>query len=117
MIRKCILFLAAALLLANCSALGTAHGPVAATGSPVAWDGLGSTPDDEDAQAVEPAPRKSARAKRQLSAAQKDIRPGDTWQEQQAADLEDEKRLRRKLMICTNCAVESAREDTGAVRR
>jgi hypothetical protein len=117
MIAKCILFLAAALLLANCSALGTAHGPVAATGSPVAWDGLGSTPDDGDTQAVESAPRKPARAKRQVSAAQKDIRPGDTWQEQQAADLEDEKRLRRKLMICTNCAVESAREDTGAVRR
>ena len=41
MIPKCILFLAAGLLLANCSALGSAHGPVAATGSPVAWDGLG----------------------------------------------------------------------------
>jgi hypothetical protein len=116
MISKCILFLAAGLLLANCSALGSAHGPVAATGGPVAWDGLGSTP-DEDAKADEPAPRKPARAKKQVSAGQKDIRPGDTWQEQQAADLEDEKRLRRKLMICTNCAVESAREDTGAVKR
>jgi hypothetical protein len=117
MISKCILFLAAGLLLANCSAIGSARGPVAATGSLPAWDGLGSTPDDDDTQAVEPAPRKTARAKKQVSAAQKDIRPGDTWQEQQAADLEDEKRLRRKLMICTNCAVESAREDTGAVRR
>jgi hypothetical protein len=37
----------------------------------------------------------------------------DRWEQQQAADQDDEVRLKRKLMICRSClAGESARDDT-----
>ena len=45
MISKSIAFLVAALMLANCCALG--NGCVPAAGSPVAWDGLGAAPTDD----------------------------------------------------------------------
>src|SRR6266404_2252681 len=62
MISKCIAFLVAALMLANCCALG--NGCVPAAGSPVAWDGLGSAPRD-DTQPLELRPKQHARAKRE----------------------------------------------------
>jgi hypothetical protein len=41
-------------------------------------------------------------------------RRGDSWEQQQAADQEDEMRLKRKLMICRNCGTESSRDDAAA---
>jgi hypothetical protein len=108
MISKSILFLFAALMLANCCAVGTNCAP--ASGAPVAWDGLDSAPTDNE-QPVEPAPppRKQARAKRELgplnatTAEQTKVQSKDQWEQGQAADRDDEARLNRKLKICGTC--------------
>ena len=110
MIAKCILFLSAALMLANCCALGNGCAPTSAV--PAAWDGLGSAPAD-DMQAVEaPPPRKQARAKREIILGPLDgtatdqtsrSRSRDPWEKEQAADQDDEARLKRTLKICSAC--------------
>jgi len=117
MIAKCIAFLAAALMLANCCALGSGCAPAA--GSPVAWDGLGPAPTD-DAQPLEIRP-KPMRVKREIvvgplnaaaSEQTRSVEPKGQWEQQQAADQDDEARLKRKLMICRSCLPgESARDD------
>ena len=124
MISKCIAFLVAALMLADCCALGNVCAPE--SGAPIAWDGLGSGP-TSDTQPVEPQPKKHARAKREiivdpLDAAateqNKKIQPKDQWEQEQAADRDDEMRLKRKLMICRNClSGESARDDATSSSR
>src|SRR5467141_1507484 len=118
MISKCIAFLVAALMLANCCALG--NGCVPAAGSPVAWDGLDAAPTD-DTQPLELRPKQHARAKREIILGPLDaagvepnskVQPKDSWEQQQAADQADEARLKRKLMICRAClAGASARDD------
>ena len=110
MIAKCILFLSAALMLANCCALGNGCAPASAV--PAAWDGLGSAPAD-DTQALEPPPpRKQARVKREiilgpLDAAADDqggkVRPKAQWEKDQTADRDDDARLKRTLKICSAC--------------
>jgi len=119
MILKCIAFLAAALMLTNCCASGNGCAPVA--GSPVAWDGLGTVPTDD---IQPPETKKPARAKRlgQLDAApdgrNNKFQPTDQWEQQQAADQDDEARLKRKLVICRNCAVgETARDNEAGANR
>jgi hypothetical protein len=125
MISKCIAFLVAALMLANCCALGNGCAPE--SGAPIAWDGLGSAPTD-DTQSVEPPPKKHVRARREIIVGPLDaaetvqnnkVQPKDQWEQQQAADQDDEARLKRKLMICRTClATESARDDAaGSVGR
>jgi hypothetical protein len=125
MISKCIAFLVAGLMLANCCALGISCAPQ--SGAPIAWDGLGPAPTD-DTQPLEPAPTKPARAKREIivgpvgaAAAEPDrkLQPKGSWEQQQAADQDDEARLKRKLVICRACLPsEPARDDaTGSVSR
>ena len=124
MISKCIAFLVAALMLADCCALGNGCAPE--SGAPIAWDGLGSAP-TSDTQPVEPQPKKHARAKREIIVGPLDaaateqnneVQPKNQWQQEQAADRDDEMRLRRKLMICRNCqAGESARDDATSSTR
>ena len=124
MISKCIAFLVAALMLADCCALGSGCAPE--SGAPIAWDGLGSGP-ISDTQPVEPQPKKDARAKRAiivgpLAAAATEqnnkVQPKDQWQQEQAADQDDEMRLKRKLMICSYClSGESARDDATSSTR
>jgi hypothetical protein len=122
MFSKCIAFLAVALLLANCCALGNGCAPAA--GAPIAWDGLGTPPAD-DQQPTELRPGKPARAKREIIigpldaavAGQNSRTPSKdkSWEAQQAADQDDEAKLKRKLMICQNCRTgESARDDATA---
>jgi hypothetical protein len=115
MISKCIAFLVAALMLANCCALGNGCAPE--SGTPAAWDGLGVAP-TEDAQSVEPQPREHVRARRAIvvgpldaaAAEQTDrVQSKDQWEQKQAADQDDEMRLKRKLVICSTCASEIAR--------
>jgi hypothetical protein len=124
MISKCIAFLVAAPMLANCCAFGSGCAPAA--GSPVAWDGLGSAP-TEDTQPLELRPKQHPRAKREIIVGPLDAaagepnskaRPEDSWEQQQAADQADEVRLKRKLKICSTClAGESAPDDaTGGSR-
>lgn len=111
MIAKCILFLFAALMLANCCALGNGCAPTSAV--PAGWDGLGAAPAD-DTQAVEaPPPRKQARAKREIILGPLDApaaadqtgrsRPKEQWEKDQAADQDDDARLKRTLKICSAC--------------
>lgn len=122
MISKCIAFLVAGLILANCCALGIGCAPQ--SGAPIAWDGLGPAPTD-DTQPLEPGPTKPARAKREIivgaAAAEPNskLQPKDSWEQQQAADQDDEARLKRKLVICRACLPsEPARDDTtGSVSR
>lgn len=124
MISKCIAFLVAALMLAGCCALGNGCAPE--TGTPTAWDGLGSAPAD-DTQPVEPQPKKHVRAKREFIAGPLDaaatertnkVRPRDQWEQEQAAEQDDEIRLKRKLVICRTClAGESARGDATSSSR
>ena len=121
MISKCIAFLVAALMLANCCALG--NGCTPAAGSPVAWDGLGAASTDET-QPLELRPKQHARAKREIilgpldaaaAEANSKVQPKDSWEQQQAVDQADEARLKRKLMICRNClADESVRDDAAS---
>jgi len=124
MISKCIAFLVAALMLADCCALGNGCAPE--SGAPIAWDGLGSGP-TSDTQPVEPQPKKHARAKREIIVGPLDaaateqnnkVQPKNQWEQEQAADRDDEMRLKRKLMICRNCqAGESARDDATSSTR
>jgi hypothetical protein len=125
MISKCIAFLVAALMLADCCALGNGCAPE--SGAPIAWDGLGSAP-ASDTQPVEPQPKKHARAKREIivgpvgaAAAEPDrkLQPKGSWEQQQMADQDDEAKLKRKLVICRACLPnEPARDDaTGSVSR
>jgi hypothetical protein len=112
-------------MLAGCCAL--VNGCAPESGAPIAWDGLGSAPTD-DTQAVEPRPKKYVRAKREIIVGPLDtaatvqntkVQPKDQWEREQAADQDDELRLKRKLMICRNClAPVSARDDAaGSVSR
>jgi hypothetical protein len=121
MISNCIAFLVAALMLANCCALENGCAPE--SGAPIAWDGLGSFPTD-DTQPVEPRPKKYARAKREIivgplgaaaTVQNGKVQPKDQWEQEQAADQDDEARLKRKLMICRTClAGESVRDDAAS---
>src|ERR1700692_3263986 len=110
MIAKCSLFLFAALMLANCCALGNGCAPASGV-PPPAWDGLGSAPSD-DTQPVEPPPGKHARANREIIIGPLDAAAAeptnkaqakDRWEQEQAADQDDETRLKRKLKICSTC--------------
>ncbi len=125
MISRCIGFLVAALMLANCCAVGNGCAPE--SGAPIAWDGLGPAPTD-DTHPREPQPKKPKRAKREiivgpLNAAAAEpiskVLPKDSWEQQRAADQADEVRLKRKLVICRTClAGESAHDDaTSSVSR
>jgi hypothetical protein len=129
MILKCIALLAAALMLAGCCVSGIGCSPMAGSsvaGSPVAWDGLGTVPTEtEDAQP--PEPRKPARTKREIIVGPLDaapagrnnkVQPADQWAQQQAADKDEEARLKRQLVICRGCAAgETARDDTASANR
>jgi type IV secretory pathway VirB10-like protein len=129
MISRCIAFLAAALLLANCCGLGTGCAPAANT--PLAWDGLGSAATEDDRpvelqpkKPVEVQPKKHARTNREIVAGpaqtaatepNRKLQPKDDWREQEAVDLADETRLKRKLIICRDCVGgDSARGETVA---
>jgi hypothetical protein len=122
MILKCIALLAAALMLTGCCVSGIGCAPVA--GSPVAWDGFATVP-TEDAQPSEP--RKPARAKREMIVGPLDaapagrdnkVQPTDQWEQQQAADKDEEARLKRQLVICRGCAAgETARNDAASANR
>jgi hypothetical protein len=117
MISKCIVFLFAALMLANCCSLGTDCAPVSGaslsgppvSGTPAGWDGLGSALTDDT---VAPPPKKQARAKREIIPGALDaaaaeptskFQSKDQWDKAQVADQDEETRLKRTLKICSNC--------------
>jgi hypothetical protein len=113
MMVRCALLLVAALSLAGCCLSGTAcYGPTAAGGAP-AWDGLGAAPTDDDPQAAEASPPKKLARARPNRAGSVDaasassnpyLRGDDSFEQQEAADRADEARLKRKMIICRDCA-------------
>jgi hypothetical protein len=120
MITKCIAFLVAALVLANCCASGSGCAPLGE--SPVALDdGLGAAPPEEEAQPSESPPKQDVRPKRKNMVGSLDARatrqnhdagPKDQYELEQAADQADDLRLKRKLTICSDCMPsKSARDD------
>lgn len=107
MISKCIALLFGALTLANCCALGNGCAPP--SGASLAGDGLGAAMTD-DTEAVEPQPKKRVRVRREIvlgpleaTGSQPNRKPKDSWEQQEAADQADEKRLKRALTICSTC--------------
>jgi hypothetical protein len=117
MILKWLALLVAAFMLAGCCALGNGCAPE--SGAPVAWDGLGSAP-ASDAPPVELQPAKPTRAKKEIIPgpldaaaaeqngktqpnAQPKTQPKGQWEQEQAADQEDDAKLKRQLMICRTC--------------
>jgi len=122
MIMRSALLLAAALTLSNCCLTPSGcSAPVAMTAAPASaaetpaaalWDGLEDPPTvSTEAEAeVDVAPPKS-RAKRKAagvdamsSQSSSGSRAKLGWEDQQAADLADDARLKQKLIICKNCA-------------
>lgn len=113
MIARTALLLAAGLMLGSCCLSGNCYAPVTgmANGAGVAataLDGLGPDPADEpQADAPPPRPRKTAQRRRDadsIEASSASRYRGDAYEEQLAADKADEARLKRKLIICQNCA-------------
>jgi hypothetical protein len=123
MITKCVAFLVVALVLANCCAMGGGCAPLGGgPGGPVALDddGLGEAP-REEAQPSNLPPKQNARPKRKNMVGALDAgatrqnlgaQPKDQFELEQAADQADDLRLKRKLMICSDCMPsKSARDD------
>ncbi len=114
MISKCIFFLFAALMLASCCTLGTDCMPTSGapvSGAPAAWDGLGSDPTDSP-QRTEQPPRKQARAKQEIILGPLDgdapeqtgkVQSKEQLERDQAANKDDEAKLKRKMIICSSC--------------
>jgi hypothetical protein len=114
MVRSALL-LVAAFSLSGCCMTGSAcYGPTAsAAAGPPASDGLGAAPTEDDAQVAEESPpKKSARAKPNRAgsadaasaSSNPYLRSGDSFEQQEAADRADEARLKRKMVICHDCA-------------
>ena len=117
MLRYSIL-LATGLLLGGCCLSGNCYAPVAGSAPAVAPTGLATTsvaPDGLDSalmdepQADVPAkPRKTVQRRQQTvgdsEASAASRYRGDVYEQQEAADRADEARLKRKLIICQNCA-------------
>ncbi len=133
MILRCATLLAASLTLANCCMSSTGcSGPMAAATGPAAvaavptvitapqaapqttagadLDGLTSTPETETVTEPDIGTRRKGGKRRgdsrvdvMSSQSSSGYRGGMSWEEEQAADLADEARLKQKLTICRNC--------------
>jgi hypothetical protein len=125
MIVRYALLLLAAPLLGSCCLSGNCYAPVAGTSGmatapaaavsaaptasvATAPDGLGPSPTEESQADVPAKPKRTAQRRRDFDsvgdASAASRYRGDSWEEQQAADRADEERLKRKLIICQNCA-------------
>jgi hypothetical protein len=118
MMLRYFISLVAALMLGGCCLSGNCYAPVAGAApgaGPTAGIATTSAPDGldpasmDETQADVPAkPRKTAQRRRdtvsesEASAASR--YRGDSYEAQEASDRADEARLKRKLIICQNCA-------------
>jgi len=129
MLKYSILLLTGS-LLGGCCLSGNCYAPVAGSAPAVAPTGVATTsapavappgvvttsaPDglnpalmDEPEADVPAKPRKTAQRKREAigesEASAASRYRGDEYEQQEAADRADEARLKRKLIICQNCA-------------
>jgi hypothetical protein len=87
-------------------------------GTPTAWDSLDPAPAETAAQATEYRPRKIARPKNEIvigplgDVPVEPPKPQEAWAQQEAADRADEAKLKKQLMICRNCLLAPAHDDT-----
>ncbi|MGJ4887034.1 hypothetical protein [Bradyrhizobium sp. HKCCYLR20261] len=131
MILRSATVLAAALTLANCCMSGTGcSGPMASANTPAAtpamaatpvaagpqpqaadWDGRVASETDTD-MVMEPDIGTARKPARRRGDSRVDVMSAQSssgsrgrmsWEEEQAADLADEARLKQKLTICRNC--------------
>jgi hypothetical protein len=120
MMLKYSILLATGLLLGGCCLSGNCYAPVAGSAPAVAPTGVATTsaPDGlnpalmDEPEADAPAkPRKTAQRRRETvgesEASAASRYRGDSYEQQEAADRADEARLKRKLIICQNCAASS----------
>jgi hypothetical protein len=108
MIMKCITFVFAAAALAGCCVSGNGcYTPL--PGTPIAWDGLGTPPTDNE---TKPKPKRTSRPKKEIvvgplneTPAQADPKSQshDRWVEEQAANQDADAKLKKQMMICSNC--------------
>jgi hypothetical protein len=108
MMSKCIAFVFASVALAGCCASGNGcYAPL--PGTPIAWDGLGSPPTENER---EYKPKRTPRSNTEIvvgplneTRAQADPKsqPQDQWTQEQAADRDADAKLTKQLMICRNC--------------
>jgi hypothetical protein len=119
MMLRYLILLIAGLMLGGCCLSGNCYAPVA-NSAPAAGptgvattsapDGLGPALADDEPQADVPAkPKKTAQRRRDTVVGESEASSasryrGDTYDQQEAADRADEARLKRKLIICQNCA-------------
>jgi hypothetical protein len=102
------LALVSTIALAGCCVSG--NGCYAPTpGAPIAWDGLGARPSENAGQYE---PKRSSRPNREIivgplneakAPPEPKSQPDDRWSQEQAADLEADKKLTKQLKICNNC--------------
>ncbi|MGJ4925941.1 hypothetical protein ACQR1I_11530 [Bradyrhizobium sp. HKCCYLS2038] len=130
-ILRCATLLAAALTLANCCMSGTGcSGPMASASAPAAepamaaapkvvtaqpvaaeadWDGRVASSETDTEMVMEPdvgGARKGGKrrdSRVDAMSSQSTGRGRMSWEDEQAADLADEARLKQKLTICRNC--------------
>jgi hypothetical protein len=119
MMLRYLMLLIAGLMLGGCCLSGNCYAPVASS-APAAGpagvattsapDGLGPALADDEPQADVPAkPKKTTQRRRDTVVGESEASAasryrGDTYDQQEAADRADEARLKRKLIICQNCA-------------
>jgi hypothetical protein len=123
MILRYATFLFAAAALAGCCVSGNGcYSPL--PGTPVAWDGLGSPPDDGTV-VTEHKPNKQPKTKAVTqpgfdAGAAPDVNPhsSERLAAREASDRAADVALTKKLIICHGCSVPPARNDdpTGSVR-
>jgi hypothetical protein len=117
MLTRFMVLLVAGAALSGCCASGTGCSTSATPGAPIAWDGLGEAPTDNDAPGEEkrPAKRKTARNReiilgplnggppRETSAGSDTKARYDEWTRQPNEDVEADARLARQTKICKGC--------------
>ncbi|HEY6433390.1 MAG TPA: hypothetical protein VIZ17_15530 [Acetobacteraceae bacterium] len=126
MTSKWVAFLFSAIALSGCCASGTGcYAPVA--GTPVAWDGLGPSPDEESrvvadrAGVTEDQPKRPAKPVVRPAGggtAASSVKPHSDqwWAQKEAEDRDAEKALTRKLVICRGCSSSTKVDgETGSV--
>jgi hypothetical protein len=104
---KCAAFLFAAFALAGCCVSGNGCSVPSPAGTPLAWDGLGSPPAENEA---EQKPKRASRPKTDvvgspMATAQADHKSQaqDRWAREEAEDRNADAKLAKQLMICRSC--------------
>jgi hypothetical protein len=117
MLTRIMVLLVAGSALTGCCASGTGCSTTQTAGAPIAWDGLGEPPTENDAPGEEKRPQKRRTARNQEiilgplnGAPPRETSTGsnakaryDEWTRQPNEDAEADARLARQTKICRGC--------------